>query len=410
MHGCETLVRKITKKGRKPMDRRSILRGVAALALLSLAGTGSAQDTIKIGVIMTYSGQFADLAAQMDNGIKLYMKQKGDTVAGKKIQVIRKDTGGIAPDVASRLAQELITRDGVDILAGMTTSPNAMAVSKVSAQGKKFMVIMNAATTVIITMSPYSVRTSMTLPSVGATTGAWAYKSGIRKAYTMVSDFAPGKDAEAAFHEAFRAAGGEIVGSVRMPVANPDFSAFVQRAKDINPESIFIFVPAGAQPAALGKAFAERGVDATRIKVIGTGEVVDESSVKSMGEAALGIISAWHYDHNDDRPLNKEFVKAYNAEFKRNPDFSSVGGYDGMHVIYEALKKAGGNTDADALVEAARGMKFDSPRGPLQIDPETRDIVQTIHIRQVRKIGTDLRNVVIDGVENVKDPGSAGKK
>ena len=392
------------------MDRRSIVRGVAALTLLSWAGTASAQDTVKIGVIMTYSGQFADLAAQMDNGIKLYMKQKGDTVAGKKIEIIRRDTGGIAPDVASRLAQELITRDGVDILAGLTTSPNAMAVSKVSAEGKKFMVIMNAATTVIITMSPYSVRTSMTLPSVGATAGAWAYKSGIRKAYTMVSDFAPGKDAEAAFHEAFRKAGGEIVGSVRMPVANPDFSAFVQRAKDINPESIFIFVPAGAQPAALGKAFAERGVDATKIKIIGSGEVVDESSVKSMGEAALGIISAWHYDHNDDRPLNKEFVKAYNAEFKRNPDFGAVGGYDGMHVIYEALKKTGGNTDADALVKAARGMKFDSPRGPLQIDPETRDIVQTIHIRQVRKAGNDLRNVVIDSVENVKDPGSAGKK
>jgi branched-chain amino acid transport system substrate-binding protein len=287
------------------VDRRSIIRGVAALALLSWASTASAQDTIKIGVIMTYSGQFADLAAQMDNGIKLYMKQKGDTVAGKKIEIIRKDTGGIAPDVASRLARELITRDGVDILTGLVTSPNAMAVSKASSEGKKFMVIMNAATTVIITMSPYSVRTSMTLPSVGATAGAWAYKSGVRKAYTMVSDFAPGKDAETAFSEAFRKAGGEIVGSVRMPVANPDFSAFVQRAKDINPESIFIFVPAGAQPAALGKAFAERGVDATKIKIIGSGEVVDESSVRSMGEAALGIISAWHYDHHDDRPLNK---------------------------------------------------------------------------------------------------------
>jgi branched-chain amino acid transport system substrate-binding protein len=392
------------------MDRRSILKGFAALALLSSVGTASAQDTVKIGVIMAYSGQFADLAAQMDNGIKLYMKQKGDTVAGKKIEIIRKDTGGIAPDVATRLAQELITRDGVDILAGLLASPNAMAVSKVSAQGKKFTVIMNAATTVIITMSSYSVRTSMTLPSAGATAGAWAYKSGIRKAYTMVSDFAPGKDAEAAFHEAFKKAGGEIVGSVRMPVANPDFSAFVQRAKDINPESIFIFVPAGAQPAALGKAFAERGIDANKIKIIGTGEVVDESSVKSMGNAALGIISAWHYDYNDDRPFNREFVKAYNAEFKRNPDFGAVGGYDGMHVIYEALKKTGGNTDADALVKAARGMKFDSPRGPLQIDPETRDIVQTIHIRQVRKVGNDLRNVVIDSVEAVKDPGSAGKK
>ena len=251
------------------------------------------------------------------------------------------------------------------------------------------MVIMNAATTVIITMSPYSVRTSMTLPSVGSTAGAWAYKSGIRKAYTMVSDFAPGKDAEASFHEAFKAAGGEIVGSVRMPVANPDFSAFVQRAKDLNPESIFIFVPAGAQPAALGKAFAERGVDASKIKIIGTGEVVDESSLQEHGRCRRSASSpVWHYDYNDDSKLNKEFVAAYNAEFKRNPDFGSVGGYDGMHVIYEALKKTGGKTDGDSLVAAAKGLSFESPRGPIQIDPDTRDIVQTISVRQVRKVGT----------------------
>ena len=392
------------------MDRRSILKGAAALALLALPGTALAQGTVKIGVIMPFSGQFADLATQMDNGIKLYMKQKGDTVAGKKIEIIRKDTGGVAPDVATRLAQELITRDNVDILAGNLLSPNAIAISKVSAEAKKFMVIMNAATTVIITMSPYSVRASMTLPSVGSTAGAWAYKSGIRKAYTMVSDFAPGKDAEASFHEAFKAAGGEIVGSVRMPVANPDFSAFVQRAKDLNPELIFIFVPAGAQPAALGKALAERGVDAGKIKIIGTGEVTDESSLKNMGDAGLNIISVWHYDYNDDSKANKEFVAAYNAEFKRNPDFGAVGAYDGMHVIYEALKKTGGKTDGDSLVAAAKGLSFESPRGPIQIDPETRDIVQNISIRQVRKVGDGLRNVVLDKVEKVKDPGSAGKK
>ena len=392
------------------MDRRSILKGAAALALLALPGTALAQGTVKIGVIMPFSGQFADLATQMDNGIKLYMKQNGDTVAGKKIEIIRKDTGGVAPDVATRLAQELITRDNVDILAGNLLSPNAIAISKVSAEAKKFMVIMNAATTVIITMSPYSVRASMTLPSVGSTAGAWAYKSGIRKAYTMVSDFAPGKDAEASFHEAFKAAGGEIVGSVRMPVANPDFSAFVQRAKDLNPESIFIFVPAGAQPAALGKALAERGVDAGKIKIIGTGEVTDESSLKNMGDAGLNIISVWHYDYNDDSKANKEFVAAYNAEFKRNPDFGAVGAYDGMHVIYEALKKTGGKTDGDSLVAAAKGLSFESPRGPIQIDPDTRDIVQNISIRQVRKVGDGLRNVVLDKVEKVKDPGSAGKK
>jgi branched-chain amino acid transport system substrate-binding protein len=390
---------------------QKLLFRFACLAVAAVAATAvHAQGSVKIGVILPYSGQFADLATQMDNGIKLYMKQKGDTVAGKKIEIIRKDSEKVAPDVATRLAQELITRDNVDILAGMLLSPNTMAVSKVATEGKKFMVIMNAATTVIITMSPYSVRTSMTLPSVGSTAGAWAYKSGIRKAYTMVSDFAPGKDAEASFQEAFKKAGGEIVGSVRMPVANPDFSAFVQRAKDLNPESIFIFVPGGAQPAALGKAFAERGVDAKKIKIIGTGEVGDEKSLQGMGDAALGLITAWHYDYNDPSKLNKEFVATYNKEYKRNPDFGSVGGYDGMHLIYEALKKAGGKTDAESLVAAAKGLKWESPRGPMQIDPETRDIVQTIYIRKVEKVGNELRNVVFDKVENVRDPGSAGKK
>jgi len=387
-----------------------MLKGAAALALLASPHTALAQGTIKIGVILPFSGQFADFATQMDNGIKLYMKQNGDTVAGKKIEIIRKDTGGVAPDVATRLAQELITRDNVDILAGNLLSPNAIAISKVSAEAKKFMVIMNAATTVIITMSPYSVRSSMTLPSVGSTAGAWAYKSGIRKAYTMVSDFAPGKDAETSFQEAFKAAGGEIIGSVRMPVANPDFSAFVQRAKDLNPESIFIFVPAGAQPAALGKALAERGVDASKIKIIGSGEVTDESSLKNMGDAGLNIISVWHYDYNDESKINKDFVAAYSAEFKRNPDFGSVGAYDGMHVIYEALKKTGGKTDGESLVAAAKGVSFESPRGPFLIDADTRDIVQNISVRQVRKVGDGLRNVVIDKVEKVKDPGSAGKK
>jgi branched-chain amino acid transport system substrate-binding protein len=387
------------------------LAGLGSLAIVAFAASvAQAQGTIKIGIINSYSGQFADTATQIDNGIKLYMKQKGDTVAGKKIELIRKDTGGIAPDVATRLAKELVTRDNVDILAGFALSPNAIAVSKVSKDAKKFMVIMNAATTVIITMSPYSVRTSVTLPSIGMTAGSWAYKSGIRKAYTMVSDFAPGKDAEAAFHGAFKNAGGEIVGSVRMAVANPDFSAYVQKAKDVDPQSIFIFVPGGAQPAAIGKAFAERGIDAKKVKIIGTGEVVDEASLKGMGDAGLGIISVWHYDYNLGSKVNQDFVKAFNAEFKRNPDFFAVGGYDGMHAIYEALKKAGGKTDAEALVGAAKGLKWESPRGPMQIDPATRDIVQTIYIRKVEKVGDGLRNVVIDKVENVKDPGSAGKK
>ena len=220
----------------------------------------------------------------------------------------------------------------------------------------------------------------------------------------MVTDYGPGHDFEAGFQRAFKEAGGEIIGSVRFPVANPDFSAFVQRAKDLNPESIMIFVPGGAQPAALGKAFAERGVDPNKIKILGSGETTAEQALKSMGDASLGIITAWHYDYTSKDPKNVAFVKLYNEMHKRNPDFFSIGGYDGMHVIYEALKKTGGKTDGDSLIAAAKGLKWDSPRGPMSIDPETRDVVQTIYIRKVEKVGGELVNVPFDKVENVKDP------
>jgi branched-chain amino acid transport system substrate-binding protein len=390
---------------------RKLLIGVGGLVAAMLISTASnAQNTVKVGVILPYSGQFADTATQIDNGIKLYMKQKGDSIAGKKIEIIRKDTGGPNPDVAKRLAQELVVRDNVDILAGFALTPEAMAAADVSAEAKKFMVIMNAATSIITTKSDFSTRTSMTLPMVGATLGNWAYKNGVRKAYTMVADYGPGHDAETSFQNAFKAAGGEIVGSVRMPVANPDFSAFVQRAKDLNPESIFVFIPGGAQPAALGKAFAERQIDPNKVKILSTGEPVDEAALKSMGDIALGRISAWHYDYNLNTPANKEFVKAFNAEFKRNPDFFAVGGYDGMHLIYESLKKAGGKTDGAALIAAAKGMKWTSPRGPVSIDPETRDVINTIYIRRVQKVGNDLVNVEFDKVENVKDPVKAAMK
>jgi branched-chain amino acid transport system substrate-binding protein len=390
---------------------RRVVIGLLGLVVSMFAvSTADAQGTVKIGVILPYSGQFADAATQLDNGIKLYMKQHGDTVAGKKIEIIRKDVGGPSPDVAKRLAQELVVRDGVDILAGFVLTPNALAASDVSAQAKKFMVIMNAATSIITTKSDYSARTSVTLPMVTETLGTWAHKNGVRKIYTMVSDYGPGHDAEGGLHRAFKAAGGEIIGSVRFPVANPDFSAFVQRAKDLNPEAVFIFVPGGAQPAALGKALAERGLDPKKIKVLGTGEVTDETAVRNMGDEALGIITAWHYDYNHDSALNKTFVREFAADNKINPNFFAVGGYDGMHLIYEALKKTGGKTDGDSLVNAAKGMKWESPRGPMSIDPETRDVVQTIYLRRVEKVGGNLVNVEFDKVENVKDPVKASMK
>jgi branched-chain amino acid transport system substrate-binding protein len=376
----------------------------------SIASSAFAQQPIKIGLIMPYSGQFADTAAQMDNAIKLYVKQNGDTVAGRKIEFIRRDTGGIAPDVAKRLAQELVVRDNVDILAGFVLTPNALAAGDVSAEAKKFMVVMNAATAIITTKSPYMVRTSLTIPQLNETFGAWAYKSGVRKLYSMVSDFGPGHDAEGSFQRGFKEAGGEIVGSVRFPVANPDFSAFVQRAKDLNPQAIYVWVPGGVQPAAVGKTLAERGIDPKKTKILGQGELTEEEARKSMGDASLGIITVYHYDYNHDSRLNREFVKAFNTDYKRNPNIYAIGGYDGMHLIYQTLKKTGGKTDAEALVAAAKGMKWESPRGPISIDPETRDIVQTVYIRRVDKVGGQLLNVEFDKVENVKDPFKARMK
>jgi branched-chain amino acid transport system substrate-binding protein len=381
--------------------KRMLVASAALLTAALLPAGAGAQETIKIGVISAYSGQFADTAAQIDNGIKLYMKQHGDTVAGKKIEIIRKDTGGPNPDVAKRLAQELIVRDKADILAGFTLTPEALGAAGISAEAKKFMVDMNAATGIVTTKSPYMVRTSFTIGQVADTLGTWAATKGkTKKVYTMVTDFGPGIDAEKYFQDAFKKAGGEIVGSVRMPIANPDFSAFVQRAKDLNPEAIFVFVPGGAQPAALGKAFADRGMDPKKIKIMSTGEAVDETAVKALGDLSIGRISGWHYDYNLKGKTNQDFVKAFNAEFKRNPDFFAVGGYDGMHVIYETLKKTGGKTDGDALIAAAKGMKWTSPRGPVSIDAN-RETVQNIYIRKVEKVGANYVNVEFDKVDNV---------
>jgi branched-chain amino acid transport system substrate-binding protein len=385
------------------MLRAKLALSCVVALLLGLTGA-RAEDTIKIGVILPYSGQFADAGNQLDNGIKLYIKQHGGTIAGKKLEIVRKDVGGIAPDVAKRLAQELIVRDKVDILAGFLLTPNAMAAGDVSNQAKKFMVVMNAATPIITTKSPYMARTSVTPAMINEAFGAWAAKTGIKNVYTIASDYGPGHDAEQAFHLGFKEAGGKVIGADRIPVANPDFSAFVQRAKNANPEAIYIFVPGGAQPAAIGKALAERGINPTNTKILGQGELTSDDALKAMGDAAIGIITGYHYDYSHDSKLNKEFVAAYNADYKRNPDIYSVGGYDGMHLIYAALKKTGGKTDAEALIAAAKGMAWESPRGPFSIDPETRDAVETIYIRKVEKVNGKLINVEFAKVENVKDP------
>jgi len=383
------------------MRRITMLAAAAALGLA--ASAAQAQDTVKIGLIMAYSGQFADTAAQMDNAIKLYIKQHGDTIGGKKIELIRKDTGGPNPDVAKRLAQELVVRDKVDILAGFTLTPEALGAAGVATEAKKLLVVMNAATSVITEKSPYVVRTSLTIPQLEYPFGKWAAGHGMKKMYTMVSDYGPGIDAETWFQKGFKEAGGEIVGSVRMPVANPDFSAFVQRAKDINPDGVFIFIPGGAQPIAITKAFKERGFPGD--KILGQGEItMDDNALKSMGDNGLGIRTVMHYSWEHKSAMNAAFVKAYEADYKRHPDVFSIGGWDGMHLIYEALKKTKGKTDGDSLIAAAKGMKWESPRGPISIDPATRDIVQNVYIRKVEKVGDGVQNVEIDTIKDEKDP------
>ncbi len=376
----------------------------AALGALAFAASPAfAQEPVKIGLIMAYSGQFADASSQMDNAVKLYVQKHGDTVAGRKIEFIRRDTGGV-PDNAKRHAQELLVRDKVDILAGFVITPEALSVADLSAEAKKLMVVMNAATSIITTRSPYIARTSVTVPQLNEAFGAWAYRNGVRKAFTMVSDYGPGIDAEGAFQRAFKDAGGQLLGSVRMPVANPDFFPFVKRAKDLNPEAIYVFIPGGAQPGAFGKALNDLGIDARKTKVLGQGEITDENALKVIGNAALGMITAFHYDYNHKSKENAEFVAAYRAANGRNPDIYSIGGWDGMHLIYESLKKTGGRADGDSLIAAAKGMKWESPRGPIEIDPETRDIIQTVYIRRVEKVGDRLVNVEIDKIQNVKDP------
>ena len=377
------------------------------ITLCLLAGAASAQGTVKIGVIAEFSGPFADYGAQILGGMKTYLKQNGDVFGGKKIEIVVKDTTGAAPDIAKRLAQEVVTRDQVDILAGFGLTPNALAVAPVSAEAKKPMVIMNAATSVITTRSPYIVRLSHTLPQDTQPIAQWAAKNGIKRVFTLVSDFGPGVDAETTFIKAFKAANGEIVDSVRTPLQNPDFAPFLQRIKDTRPEAIFVFLPPGSQTIAFIKGYEERGLKQAGIRIIATGDLTDDGVLQAMGDPTLGLITSFHYSAAHDSPENKAFLKAYTETngTKLRANFMACAGYDGMAAIAEALKKTGGSTDPDRFVGAIKGMKLMSPRGPIMVDPETRDIVQTVYIRRVEKIDGILYNVEFDKFPDVKDPG-----
>jgi len=384
-----------------------IKRTIIGAVMLSAAGTLQAQGVVKLGLVAEFSGPFAQYGQQILGGMKAYMKQNGDTVAGKKIEIVQKDTTGPAPDVAKRLAQELVTRDNVDFLVGFGLTPNALAVAPVATEAKKPMIIMNAATSIITTKSPYIVRVSMTLPQITQPMAQWAAKNGIKKVYTVVADYGPGLDAEAAFTKAFKAAGGEMVGSVHTPLQNPDFAPFVQRVKDAKPEAVFLFLPAGEQGIAFMKAYKERGLADAGIKLIATGDITDDGVLDAMGEPTLGLVTSFHYSASHNSPENTAFKKAYaeaNGTTLR-PNFMAAAGYDGMAAIYEALRKTNGSTDGDKIMAALKGMKLVSPRGAIMIDPETRDVVQTVYIRKVEKTGGGLYNMEFDKFPDQKDPG-----
>jgi branched-chain amino acid transport system substrate-binding protein len=388
------------------LSRRAAIAGALSLAALSGA-PAHAQDAFKIGLILPMTGGQASTGKQIDNAIKLYMQQKGDTVAGKKIEIILRDDGAV-PDNTKRIAQELIVNDKVNVIAGFGVTPAALAAAPLATQGKVPEIVMAAGTSIITERSPYIVRTSFTLAQSCTIIADWAAKNGIKKVAMLTSDFAPGNDALNFFKQNFTAAGGEIVEEVKVPLQNPDFAPFLQRMKDSKPDAMFVFVPAG-QGGTFMKQYAERGLDKTGIKVIGPGDVMDDDLLNGMGDAALGAVTAHLYSAAHPSAMNKDFVAAYKKAFNNRPGFMAVGGYDGIHLIYEALKKTGGKTGGDALVEAMKGMKWESPRGPISIDPETRDIVQNIYIRKVEKVDGELYNVEFATFEAVKDSGKTKK-
>jgi branched-chain amino acid transport system substrate-binding protein len=378
-----------------------------AILCLSIAfsasptGSAGAQDVVKVGLVMPMTGALAAAGRETVAGAQLYMAQHGNTVAGKKIELIVKDDQTM-PDNSRRLAQELIVNDHVSLL-GAGSTPAAMSMAPIATEGKIATVVMISGTSVVTERSPYYVRTSFTLGQQSGIIADWAIKNGSKKAVSIQSDFAPGAEAGKVFAQHFTKGGGQVLDTLKVPLANPDFSPFLQRAADLHPDVLFAFVPAG-QAGTLARQFAERGLDKSGIKLIGPGDIVDDDDLPGTGNILLGVVTAGFYSAAHPSALNKEYVAAYQKATGYRANFISVGGYDGMHLIYAALKKTGGKTDGDALVSAMKGMAWESPRGPISIDPRTRDIVQNIYIRRVEMVDGAPWAVEFETFPNVKDP------
>ena len=390
------------------MQKRSFLT-IAALALgvLSAAHVLAQDNKFRIGLILPMTGPFASTGKQIDAAVKLYLAQNGDTVAGKKIEVILKDDAG-TPDTTKRIAQEMVVNDKVHVLAGFGLTPLALATAPIATQSSTPMVVMAAATSSITEASPFIIRTSFTLPQAAVGIADWAPRNGIKTVVTLVSDYGPGIDAERFFKDRFLFNGGKVTDSLRVPLRNPDFAPFLQKVRDLKPDAMFVFVPSGAG-AAVMKQFTERGMDKAGIKLIGPGDVVDDDILNGMGDAMLGTVTSHHYSAAHKSPANQKFVDAFQkANNGLRPNFMAVGGYDGMRVIVEALKATkGGNGGGAGLLAAMKGQIFESPRGPMFNDAQTRDVVHNIYIRKVEKVNGELYNVEFETIKDVKDPGKS---
>jgi branched-chain amino acid transport system substrate-binding protein len=387
------------------------LNGVAiglTIATLCAAAPAFAEDVVTVGLIVPMTGQAASTGKQEQAGANLYIQTHGDTVAGKKISLVVKDDGG-APDVTKRLAQELIGNDNAKVLMGFGLTPLALAVAPVATEAKVPEIVTAAATAMITEKSPYIVRTSFALPQAAVPMAEWCLKNNIHKVVTLVTDYGPGGDAEKWFGDVFTKGGGAIVEKIRVPLKSPDFAPFLQRVKDDAPEALFVFVPSG-QGAAFMKEFHERGLDQAGVKLVATGDVTDDDLLADMGDPALGVVTTHHYSAAHDSPENKAFVAAFEkANGGMRPNFMAVAAYDGMALLYQALEKTKGATDGDSLLAAMKGMSWVSPRGPVSIDPDTRDMIQTIYVRKVEKVDGALFNVEFDSTPAVKDPYKASK-
>ena len=386
------------------MKKRQLIQALAAAPLAWALPEATAQAApFRIGLLLPMTGPFASTGKQMEAAVKLYLKQKGETVAGRKVEVILKDDTGV-PDVTKRLAQALVVNDKVDVLAGFGLTPLALATAPIATQAKVPMVNMLAATSSVIQASPYMVRVSMTLPQITLGVAEWAPKNNIKKVVTLVTDYGPGLDAERTFTDRFTLNGGQVLDSLRVPLRNPDFSPFLQKVRDLSPDALFVFVPSGAGTAVM-KQFAERGLAQAGIKLIGTGEIVDDDLLGSMGDEALGVVSSYPYSTAHNSVLNKKFVaefKALNGNLR--PNAVAVFAYDGMHLIYEALKKTGGKGGGDALLAGMKGAIFESPRGQVLIDANTRDVVQSVYLRRTERVNGELYNIEFSEQKDVRDP------